>query len=499
MEAGILHRTEQACEVDRGARCAQADRGAARHIEMQRVALVARLARNALQLGHMRHVAHRHAAIVDQANQAVDLQLGQVVARRAQRKLRGEVDFALAEIGVRPFAATRRKGKRPVVAHVIDRDVQHLGASGEQLAFRRLRSGAGDPHLGGAEIEVDAVDLGGMRRRIHRGMRIHRLDRLRRRQDAGQCHHAIAAGDVDGHGPHVAFAVAVDAQPGRQRDIETAQHRRVGRQLGEHRGLEAIDIGVDREAAAVARIDAGQGDVDRIAAAAEPRIGRDDDARRVAPELAARRGSDPGDARLGIAQRESRLLDLDRVELADQRFVVGLGQQLLDQDRHRLALRLRTGIGEDAAHHAAVAIDLGFDGRPFDGDGGRQQHALEDAARIEGERGLGRRGDHLVLAIGEAQPGKDQPHRLAEPAPFQGDAVGIGHDVVARHVGRFGDSRLQEVEVDRAGHQAEPGHHHDHGKGQADAADHACTHPISSLDQGRYFQLHDDGNTLGRA
>ena len=133
---------------------------------MQRVALVARLARNALQLRHMRHVAHRHAAIVDQANQAVDLQLGQVVARRAQRKLRCQVDFTLAEIGVRPVAATGRKGKRPVVAHVIDRDVQHLGASGEHLAFRRLRSGAGNPHLGGAEIEVDAVDLGCMRRCI---------------------------------------------------------------------------------------------------------------------------------------------------------------------------------------------------------------------------------------------------------------------------------------------------------------------------------------------
>ena len=437
-EAGILRRRPvQPGEVDRGARRAQAHGGAARHVEMQRAALVARLARDALQLGHVRHVAHGHAAIVDQADQAIDLDLRQVVAGRAQRELGGDVDLAVAEIGQRPSPAARRELERPVVAQAIDRDAQHLGAAGEHLAFRRLRPGAGDQYLGGAEIDVDALDLDRMRRRIHRGAGVHRLDLVRRRQHAGQRHPAVAAGDVDGDVAHIALAVAVDVQPARQRDVEAAQQHRIGRQVGEHRGLEAVDIGIDREPAAVARIDAGQGDVDRIAAAAETRIGRNADARRVALELAARRRGDPGDARLGVAQRELRLLDADRVELADQRLVVGLVQQLFDQDRHRLALRLRARIREDAAQHAAFAIDLRFDGRPLDGDRGRQQHALEDAARIEGERGLGRRGDHLVLAIGEAQPGEDQPYRLAEPAPFQGNAVGIGRDVVARHIGRL--------------------------------------------------------------
>ena len=273
---------------------------------------------------------------------------------------------------------------------------------------------------------------------------------MRRRQHPRQGHATIAAGDVDRHRADIAVAVALDRQAAGQSDVDAAQQHGIGRQIGEHRGLDAVDLGLDREAAAVARIDAAQGNVDRIAAAAEARIGRDDDARRVALQPPPRRGGHPGDPGLDVAQRQLRLLDLDRIELADQRLVVGLGQQLLDQQLDRLALRLGARIGEDAAHHAAFAVDLGLEGRPLDDDRGRQEYALEHVARIEGQRRAGHRGDHLILAVGEAQSGENQPKRLADPAPFQGDAVDLGLYVVARHVGRLGDPRLQEVEVDRA-------------------------------------------------
>ena len=62
-----------------------------------------------------------------------------------------------------------------------------------------------------------------------------------------------------------------------------------------------------------------------------------------------------------------------------------------------------------------------------------------------------------------------------------------------------GDPRLQEVEVDGAGHQAKPGHHHEHGQGEDNADRYAHAYPISSLDQGLNFQLLDDGDAPGRA
>ena len=61
----------------------------------------------------------------------------------------------------------------------------------------------------------------------------------------GNVTRAVAAGDVDGDVAHFALAVAVDVQPAGQRDVEAAQQRRIGRQVGQHRGLQAVDIGLD--------------------------------------------------------------------------------------------------------------------------------------------------------------------------------------------------------------------------------------------------------------
>jgi hypothetical protein len=100
-----------------------------------------------------------HAAIVDQAT-ARSTELGEIVARRAQAELGGDVDFALAEVGERPGPAARREVERPVVAQPVDRDVPHLGAAGEDLPFRLLFAVARDHHRGRGELDGDVLDLG---------------------------------------------------------------------------------------------------------------------------------------------------------------------------------------------------------------------------------------------------------------------------------------------------------------------------------------------------
>ena len=127
---------------------------AARHVEMQRAALEARLARNALQLGHVRHVAHGHAAIIDQADHAIDLELGEVVARRAQRRTRrrrrSSPLLRLASAHCRP---PTREFERPVVAQAIDRDAAAPRRGRRTPALPASSPGAGDQHLGGAEVD----------------------------------------------------------------------------------------------------------------------------------------------------------------------------------------------------------------------------------------------------------------------------------------------------------------------------------------------------------
>ena len=61
------------------------------------------------------------------------------------------------------------------------------------------------------------------------------------------------------------------------------------------------------------------------------------------------------------------------------------------------------------------------------------------------------------------------------------------------------DPRLQEVKVDGARHQAKGCDHDQGGQDEDDAHRYAQTQPISSLDQGRYFQLLDDGDFLTMA
>ena len=76
---------------------------AAGDVEVQGAALVARLAGHVLQLGHVRHVADGHAAIVEEGDHPIDLELGDVIARRAQRELGRDIDRAVAHVGERPL------------------------------------------------------------------------------------------------------------------------------------------------------------------------------------------------------------------------------------------------------------------------------------------------------------------------------------------------------------------------------------------------------------
>ncbi len=51
-----------------------------------------------------------------------------------------------------------------------------------------------------------------------------------------------------------------------------------------------------------------------------------------------------------------------------------------------------------------------------------------------------------------------QPYGLAEARPFEGDTVELGRHVVSRRIEQTGDLRLQEIEIDRAGRQADRRH-----------------------------------------
>ena len=80
-----------------------------------------------------------------------------------------------------------------------------------------------------------------------------------------------------------------------------------------------------------------------------------------------------------------RLLHRHRIELAEQRLVVGLGQELLEQHLHDFVLGIGIRSGEDPLQHPAVARNLRLDGRPLDDDRGRQNLA-RTTSRTERQR-----------------------------------------------------------------------------------------------------------------
>ena len=173
--------------------------------------------------------------------------------------------------------------------------------------------------------------------------RVDRPDLLGGRQHPRQRDGAGAGGDFHGYGADFALAARLDPQPSGEGNVEAAQQRRIVRQLSQHRGLQSIDARFDRDAAAVAGIGARKPDFDRLAGRAP--------LKRALAEMAT-----PASSRwrrawafgaihvtpLVTSRSETRALHhLDGVELAQQRMVIVLGQQLLDQQVDELALRAR--------------------------------------------------------------------------------------------------------------------------------------------------------------
>ena len=177
-------------------------------------------------------------------------------------------------------------------------------------------------------------------------------------------------------------------------------------------------------------------------------------------------------------------LDQDHVELADQRMVVGLGHELLDQqDRApRPGSSSRTWRRRGAACRLRGRCRLRWSGRSIVIEVGRNMPCRTLRASKVSDA-VGTVAITWCCAVDEAQPVEHQAHRLADAAPFERDAVDLGLDVVARHVGRLGDAVLQEVEVDGTCHQAKGGHHDERGDGEDDAGHHPHAHPIRSSDQ----------------
>ena len=175
------------------------------------------------------------------------------------------------------------------------------------------------------------------------------------------------------------------------------------------------------------------------------------------------------------------------VELTEQRVMVGLGEQLLDQKLHDLTLGIRIRLAQHAAQHSALAIDIGVERRPIDNDGGRQQMAFEDAAGRKGERDARRRRQLLTFHVRDMKPLEREAHRLAESAPFQRYVLGGDPELASGRIERGSDARLQEVEIDRPRQQPQRHHGHEHRDGDDNAYHDAFEQPISSSYQYRYF------------
>ena len=243
-------------QVDRPAGHAEPHGVAAGHVEMQRSVLKTRLARHSLQFRHVRHVANGHAAIVQEANQTIDLKLGHLVAGRAQGEFRTDVDFAVAQIGDRPLPAARSELQGPVVTQATDGNLADIDASGERLPLGILHADAAYRNRGRAKIELDLVDLGSMRCGVDQDPGSDCTHRMRRRQHTWKSDIAVATLDVDFDGLDLAAAARLDPQPAGQRDVNAAQQFGIGGQAGEHRGLQPFEIGLDENPASVTRVEA---------------------------------------------------------------------------------------------------------------------------------------------------------------------------------------------------------------------------------------------------
>ncbi len=119
--------------------------------------------------------------------------------------------------------------------------------------------------------------------------------------------------------------------------------------------------------------------------------------------------------------------------------------------------------------------------------------------RLEGQRRIRRRSDDLVLAVGEAQSMENQFHGLADAGPLEGETVELGANLIARHVDQPRDLGFQEIEIDRAGRQADRDNNDQRSQNQHDTGHSTDTDPIGSLDQNRLFPVLDDGDSPERA
>ena len=309
----LRRRLVESRQVDRTVGDRQVDRVAALHVEMNRPALVSGLAGHVPDLGHVRHVAHGQAAIVEEGRHPVDFHVRNVADGRTQGELRRQVDGAAAHVGERPLPASFGKAQRPVVAQPVDGDLPDLGAAGEMALLVRAPPRPRDHDLGGSEIEIDPIDLRGVLHIVDAELRRHGMDLMGRRQDARQGDAAVVAADVDGDVPDLSIAGPVDQKPPSQGDIDPAQDGQIRGKIGEDPGLEARDPGLQRDAAAITRVGAGKRQIDRVAMSLEAGIGGYEDADGVAPELRIGIWRRPRETCLQVPENDVRPLDQHRI------------------------------------------------------------------------------------------------------------------------------------------------------------------------------------------
>ncbi len=218
--------------------------------------------------------------------------------------------------------------ERPVVAELVDRDLPDLGAAEEVTAVVGTLAVAGDQDLGGAEIHLDLVDA----RRVLGG-----VDGKAGRSCPAPCAPPATPRQGDAALPPVMSTPTVRISPWpfasicSRPDSATSTPRsstRSGDMIGKHPRLEAVDPRFDGDAAAVARVDAGQRGIDRIAMPREPGGRLDRHAGGIALPAphspTARPRSDPTSDRASVTLA---CVTFTESRLAHQRIVVGLRQQ----------------------------------------------------------------------------------------------------------------------------------------------------------------------------
>ena len=188
---------------------------------------------------------------------------------------------------------------------------------------------------------------------------------------------------------------------------------------------------------------------------------------------------------LGTSRSETRACTTSMLSSRpEHRIVVVLRQELLDQQIDHLGLRVGIGACQHALQHAALTSDVGLEVRPVDHDRDRTEVPADHAPRIEGDGDARRRGELVMTGVRHMQAGQNQPHRLLQAAPLDIDVFGLDPDRPGRCVELGRQIGPRDLEIDRAGQQAQDDGGHQHGRDGDRNHHHARTKPIRPNDQG---------------